>query len=95
MFLDIMAVFFFFSGTSTIMTHSLVMVIVWTIIVSVAVIFLTKRDYKKSLFIGLLVFSHWILDLIGWPMSLSGLIPDQTGVPIAFDRTQTIGLGIF
>ena len=46
-----------------------------------------------SLSIGLLVFSHWVLDFIGWPMSV--MDPNATGVPILFDDTVNIGLGVY
>ncbi|MFX0029913.1 MAG: hypothetical protein ACFE8B_11930 [Candidatus Hermodarchaeota archaeon] len=46
-----------------------------------------------SLSIGLLVFSHWVLDFIGWPMNV--IDPNATGVPILFDDTITIGLGVY
>ena len=46
-----------------------------------------------SVIIGLLVFSHWILDFIGWPMSV--IDPNATGVPLLFDDTVNIGLGVY
>jgi len=46
-----------------------------------------------SIIIGILVFSHWILDFIGWPMS--AMNPTATGVPLLFDDTVTIGLGVY
>lgn len=49
--------------------------------------------FKISLIFGLLVFSHWVLDLIGWPMTV--INPTLTGTPIFFDDTITIGLGVY
>ena len=47
-----------------------------------------------SILIGLLVFSHIFLDFVGWPMSV--IDPTRiTGIPIFFDVTQTIGLGVY
>ncbi|MBY9008615.1 MAG: hypothetical protein KGD74_01960 [Candidatus Lokiarchaeota archaeon] len=46
-----------------------------------------------SMIIGLLVFSHWVLDLIGWPMTV--INPDATGVPLLFDDSVWIGLGVY
>ncbi|MFX1532454.1 MAG: hypothetical protein ACFFBC_15160 [Promethearchaeota archaeon] len=43
--------------------------------------------------IGLLVFSHWILDFIGWPMK--AVYSSAMGVPIFFDDTVNIGLGVY
>jgi len=46
-----------------------------------------------SLIIGLLVFSHWVLDFIGWPMSV--IDSNATGVPLLFDDAVNIGLGVY
>ena len=46
-----------------------------------------------SMILGLLVFSHWVLDFIGWPMSV--INPNATGVPLLFDDTVNIGLGVY
>lgn len=46
-----------------------------------------------SIVIGLLVLSHWVLDFIGWPMSV--IDPNATGVPLLFDDTVNIGLGVY
>lgn len=46
-----------------------------------------------TLIIGLLVFSHWVLDFIGWPMSV--IDPNATGIPLLFDDAVNIGLGVY
>jgi len=43
--------------------------------------------------IELLVFSHWILDFIGWTMNV--INPNAFGVPLLFDDTVNIGLGFY
>ena len=48
---------------------------------------------QVSMIIGLLVFSHWILDFIGWPMSI--IDSNATGVPLLFDDSVNIGLGVY
>jgi hypothetical protein len=48
---------------------------------------------KVSLVIGLLIFSHWILDLIGWPMTV--INPNSIGTPLLFDDAVNIGLGLY
>lgn len=50
-------------------------------------------DLNTTLIIGLLVFSHWVLDLIGWPMSV--IDPNAIGVPLLFDDAVNIGLGVY
>ncbi len=50
-------------------------------------------DLNTTLIIGLVVFSHWVLDLIGWPMSV--INPNATGVPLLFNDAVNIGLGVY
>jgi len=51
------------------------------------------ENLHVSMIIGLLVFSHWILDFIGWPMK--AVYSSTTGVPIFFDDTVNIGIGVY
>jgi hypothetical protein len=51
------------------------------------------ENLNVSTIIGLLVFSHWILDFVGWPMT--AVYSSATGVPIFFDNTVNIGLGVY
>ncbi len=46
-----------------------------------------------TMIIGFVVFSHWILDFIGWPMTFIGL--NDIGTPLFFDDTVNIGLGVY
>ncbi|MFX1437028.1 MAG: hypothetical protein ACFFAA_07420 [Promethearchaeota archaeon] len=46
-----------------------------------------------TLIIGLIVFSHWILDFIGWPMTFIGI--NDIGTPLLFDDSVNIGLGVY
>jgi hypothetical protein len=46
-----------------------------------------------SFMIGIVVFSHWILDFIGWPMSVAD--SNATGVPLLFNDAMNIGLGVY
>ena len=48
------------------------------------IFYLYKNNIKQVLIIGLLVFSHWILDFIVWD-----------NLPIFFDASQRIGLGLY
>src|SRR5690348_6176264 len=43
-------------------SHSLAMAIVWSVVVG-GVYFARRRDRRSALIVGLLVLSHWILDL--------------------------------
>lgn len=107
-FLDILSIIFMFLGRdiSVPLSHGLFMAIIWTIISVIFTMLIAyyndikkeneisvNRNFRTGLFIGVLVFSHWLLDFIGWPMIV--IDPGATGVPLLFDRAQTIGLGIY
>ncbi|MFX1525095.1 MAG: hypothetical protein ACFFCC_16430 [Promethearchaeota archaeon] len=52
----------------------------------------SKKILNIGVVIALVVFSHWILDFIGWPMSV---INDYKGVPLLFDDAVYIGFGVY
>jgi hypothetical protein len=64
-------------------SHGLVMAIVWSILAGIIAFFISK-DRRTSIVIGLVVFSHWVLDFIGHD-------PD---LPLFFDNTYLVGLGL-
>ncbi len=49
--------------------------------------------FHSSLVIGLLVFGHWSLDFIGWPLSV--WLPNAQGIPFFFANTPNYGLGLY
>jgi len=65
-------------------THSLLGTIVWGILFA-AVYFIIKKNYKTSIILGLLVVSHWFLDLLVH-------IPD---LPIFPGEGIKVGLGLW
>jgi hypothetical protein len=65
-------------------SHGLFMSIVWSIVFAV-IAFLIWRDKRTSGIIGLVVFSHWVLDFIVHA-------PD---LPIFFDGSTRLGLGLW
>lgn len=69
-------------------THSLMISIIWSV-VAVLTAALFSRNFGTGLVIGLLVLSHWILDFFTWPME------NGVGLPLLFDRTQQVGLGLY
>ncbi len=74
---------------STPWSHSLFMAMIWSALAAL----LAARIYRNSrsgAVIGLLVFSHWVLDFISHPMS--GGPPD---LPLLFDASPKVGLGLF
>jgi hypothetical protein len=58
------------------------MSIVWSVVVAV-IAFLFSRNRRTSIVIGLMVFSHWVLDFIVYP-----------NMPVSFDGSPVIGLGL-
>jgi len=65
-------------------SHGLMMSIVWSILFG-AVAFIFFRDRRTSLILGIVVFSHWILDFIVHP-------PD---LPLFLDGSPLLGLGLW
>lgn len=65
-------------------THSLAGVIVWGLLFG-GVYFIIKKNYKISIILGLLVISHWVLDLLVH-------IPD---LPISPGLEVKVGLGLW
>jgi hypothetical protein len=73
-------------------SHGLFMAVVWAI-TGTAIAFLLSRDRRTAIVIGLLVFSHWVLDFISHPMGLGrDLWPD---VPLLFEGSPKVGLGLY
>jgi hypothetical protein len=100
MVIDILSFIFLFAIW---FSHGLFMAVVWSISATLITTIITRllnskkgRDIKilyTSIIIGVLVFSHWILDFIGWPMTV--INPDLTGIPLLFSDSVTIGLGVY
>lgn len=91
-------------------SHGLFMSVVWamlsSLITAMGIYLYNKNKEKKgqlesklsiwhtTIVIGVLVFSHWILDVIGWPMSVMDSAVDMK-VPLLFNDSQAIGLGVY
>lgn len=73
-------------------SHSLIMGIIWSIVIGVLTFMITKNQ-KTSLIIGLLVFSHTALDILASPKL--AFYPTDTNIPIFFDSSFSIGLGLW
>jgi hypothetical protein len=65
-------------------SHGLFMSLVWSALVAV-VAYLVFRDRRASGVLGLVVFSHWVLDFIVH-------LPD---LPLFFDGSPKVGLGLW
>jgi hypothetical protein len=81
------------SGNSVVpWSHGLFMAVVWSI-VGLSVAFLLTRDRRVSVVIGLVVFSHWVLDFISHPMGMGQNLPPD--LPLLFEGSPKVGLGLY
>ena len=81
------------SGASSIpWSHGLFMAVVWAI-AGFAVAFLLSRDRRTGILIGLVVFSHWVLDFISHPMGMGRDLPPD--LPLLFEGSPKVGLGLY
>lgn len=65
-------------------SHGLFMSLIWSLLFAV-IAYLIFRDRRTSGIIGLVVFSHWVLDLIVH-------VPD---LPLFFEGAKVFGLGLW
>lgn len=63
-------------------SHSLFMSLVWSLAVA-AIAYYFLRERRTSAILGLLVFSHWLLDFIVYP-----------NMPVTLQDTPMIGIGL-
>jgi hypothetical protein len=81
------------SGASSIAwSHGLFMAVVWSV-VGFAIAFLLTRDRWVGILIGLVVFSHWVLDFISHPMGMGRELPPD--LPLLFEGSPKVGLGLY
>jgi hypothetical protein len=73
-------------------SHGLFMSMVWTLF-ALGIAWLVSRNWKMSLVIAGLVFSHWVLDFISHPMGMGRSLPND--LPLFFDGSPKIGLGLY
>jgi membrane-bound metal-dependent hydrolase YbcI (DUF457 family) len=76
--------------------HSLLMAVVWSVLFGLLASWLGRRSRHRTrigVVIGLMVFSHWVLDWITHPMTALG----QRGpdLPLAFGNSPLVGLGLY
>lgn len=73
-------------------SHGLFMSIVWSLM-AYLITYLITRNRKMSIVIGLLVFSHWILDFISHPMGMGKTLPKD--LPLFFNNSLKVGMGLY
>jgi len=108
--LDILAVAFNLAGiegpagTPLPWSHGLFMSVIWSVVAAL----LTAHIYQSrraGVVIGLLVFSHWVLDFISHPIPFSSFSwrswqwvyghPLRSDLPLLFKGSATVGLGLY
>ena len=65
-------------------SHGLFMSVVWSV-VAMAIAYLFYRDRRGASIVGLVVFSHWVLDFLVHPHEL----------PLLFYNSPKVGLGLY
>lgn len=73
-------------------SHGLFMSLVWSAVTALVTVLIT-RNRRTALVMGLLVFSHWVVDFIAKPMTHA--FPNDAGLPLLFDGSPTVGLGLW
>ena len=75
-------------------SHGLFMAVIWSILFGI-IGFLYYKDKRSGIVIGLLVFSHWVVDFITHPMGIV-MGPDaKPDMPLFFSETPRYGLGLY
>jgi len=64
-------------------THSLLMAIVYANLGGLLT-YVISRHRNSSILMGIVIFSHWLLDFIVWD-----------NLPLAFSKTPVLGLGLY
>jgi hypothetical protein len=73
-------------------SHGLFMSLVWTLL-TLGIAWLVTKNWKMSLVVAGLVFSHWVLDFISHPMGMGKVLPKD--LPLFFDGSPKVGLGLY
>jgi hypothetical protein len=94
--IDLLWAVFFLTGIERMgyvpWSHGLFMAGVWSIAAAV-IAMLISRDKRVSILIGLLFFSHWVLDFISHPLYFTG--DPKPDLPLFFDGSPKVGLGLY
>ena len=101
--IDILWGVFYFTGLdrnrvsidSSPWSHSLFMSVIWSLLAALIAARI-YRDRRSGIVIGLLVFSHWVIDFITHPMgAIFGGIPLPPDLPLFFNGSSRVGLGLY
>jgi hypothetical protein len=97
--LDILAIIFALIGIEKTgyipWSHGLAMSLAWSIAFGALAIWIF-RNYRVGIFIGCLVFSHWLIDFVTHPMgAVFGGRPIEPDLPLLFGGSPKVGLGLY
>jgi hypothetical protein len=73
-------------------SHGIFMGAVWSTVAGL-ITWLISRNRRTSVFMGLLVFSHIVVDFISHPMG--DALPGDTGLLLFFNGSPVVGLGLW
>ncbi len=100
---DILWSFFYFTGidhgsigiNSSPWSHGLFMSVIWSLLAALLAVRI-YHNYRAGIVIGLLVFSHWMVDFITHPMgAIFGGNPLPPDLPLFFNDSPKVGLGLY
>lgn len=107
--LDILAISFGYAGfeggqVGNPWSHGLFMSVVWSVAFGLLATRI-YRNYRAGVVVGLLVFSHWVLDFISHPIPFSTFSwrlwqwsyghPLPSDLPLLFGSSTKVGLGLY
>jgi hypothetical protein len=82
-------------GSASPLSHGLFMSVIRSLAAALLGLFIC-RDRRSGIIIGLLVFSHWVVDLITHPMgAIFGGTPLPPDLPLFFDGSLKVGFGLY
>ncbi|NQV49299.1 MAG: hypothetical protein HQ507_02290 [Candidatus Marinimicrobia bacterium] len=80
------------TGSYSPWSHSVVMGVFWALLAT-SFVFWISKNARTVLLMGLLVFSHPLLDIIASPKT--AFYAADTGMPLFFNPAVTLGLGLW
>ena len=101
--IDILWGIFYFTGIdrgqvgidSAPWSHGLFMSVIWSVLAALLVARI-YHDFRSGIVVGLLVFSHWVVDFFTHPMgAIFGSAPLPPDLPIFFNDSPKVGLGLY
>ncbi len=77
------------------LSHGLFMSVVWSVAAALLAAFIC-RNHRHGVIIGLLVFSHWLVDLLTHPMgAIFGGKPLPPDLPLFLSGSPQVGFGLY